>query len=552
MTEDRSTASTLTLTEFTRRSLIVGACALAVILLTWFFWTTAHAALLIFSAFLVAVGLNGLARLTQRALPISRHGAVAVVATVLALFLGLSITAITMNIASQAPELKQQVAQSIDQLQSRLDDYKMTQTFLSSSVMGESGQGESGQSIGQRLTGKLSGAVSVTMSTLTDFFVIVIIGLYLALQPSLYRDGLLRLFPPSQRQRAWDISEEAADAVRRWLTGRVVSMTVTGIASAAGLALIGIPFAFLLGLLAGLFTTVIGNLDGFVQIAQGAWHKLADGRAFPPFDFWRSSRMLDIQENFDPSPLAFWVPDKVDGFTDMSSHITEFPFFTFLFADLHAHMMAIPFTLLVIGLGLNLVVGLRSNGRLWAAVSSVALALALGSLWVINSWDYPSYLLLTLALLALAVYFKPGSAVSRLLLLAVLSAGVLLVSLLAFLPFHQSYEAFNTGLDASKWRTPIDRFLGIHGLFLFIIATFLIYNARGTLLSVVHGLLPWTRRAFGHPEFPVPSGLRWALALGLLGAVLLALYWRQRRHLPARTPSPASHLPTTNRPPSRT
>lgn len=256
MTADESIANKLTLSEFTRRSLIVTACALAVILLAWFSWTTAHAALLIFSAFLVAVGLNGLARLIQCVLPISRHGAVAVVATVLALFLGLSITAVTMNIANQAPELKQQVAQSIDQLQSRLDDYEMTQTFLSSSVVGESGEGESDQSIGQRLTGELSGAVSVTMSTLTDFFVIVIIGLYLALQPSLYRDGLLRLFPPSQRKRAWDISEEAADAVRRWLTGRVVSMTVTGIASAAGLALIGIPFAFLLGLLAGLFTFI--------------------------------------------------------------------------------------------------------------------------------------------------------------------------------------------------------------------------------------------------------------------------------------------------------
>ena len=281
------------------------------------------------------------------------------------------------------------------------------------------------------------------------------------------------------------------------------------------------------GLLAGLFTTVIGNLDGIVQIVQGAWHKLADGRAFPPFDFWRSSRMMDIQENFDPSPLVFWVPDRVAGFSDMSSHITEFPFFTFLFADLHAHMMAIPFMLLVIGLGLNLVVGLRSNGPLWAAVSSGALALALGSLWVINSWDYPSYLLLTLALLALAVYFKSGTAASKMLLLVVLAAGVVLVSLLAFLPFHQTYEAFNTGLDASKWRTPIDRFLGIHGLFLFIVATFLAYNARGTLISVVHGLLPRTRRASSHRESPVPSGLRWALALGLLGAVLLAVtgYW---------------------------
>ena len=144
------------------------------------------------------------------------------------------------------------------------------------------------------------------------------------------------------------------------------------------------------GLLAGLFVAVIGNLDGIVQVAQGTWRKLADGRAFPPFDFWRSSRMLDFQENFDPSRLLFWVPDKAPGISDMSPHITEFPFFTFLFADLHAHMMVIPFTLLVIGLGLNLVVGLRSNSLQWTAVSATALALALGSLWVINSWDYPT------------------------------------------------------------------------------------------------------------------------------------------------------------------
>ena len=110
------------------------------------------------------------------------------------------------------------------------------------------------------------------------------------------------------------------------------------------------------------------------------------------------------------------MPDKVAGVADKSPHITEFPFFTFLYGDLHAHMMAIPFTLLVIGLGLALVVGLRTSSNLWAVVSAEALALALGSLWVINSWDYPSYLLLTLALLALAVYFRPGRPSARLLM----------------------------------------------------------------------------------------------------------------------------------------
>ena len=286
------------------------------------------------------------------------------------------------------------------------------------------------------------------------------------------------------------------------------------------------------GLLAGLFISVIGNLDGVVQIVQGTWHKVFDGPSFPAFDFWRSSRMLDVQENFDPSPLTFWIPEKVAAFPDVSFHITEFPFFTFLFADLHAHMMVIPFTLLVAGLGLTLVVGLKDNDRVWAFTAAAALALALGSLWVINSWDYPSYLLVTLALLALAVYFKPGPIMLRVFLLVTLAAGVVAVSLLAFLPFHQSYEAFNSGLDASRWRTPVDRFLGIHGLFLFIIASFLVYNARGTLLAIGRNLVAIPGRpnsAVRNPEIAsVPlSRLKWILAIGLLGFVLLAItgFW---------------------------
>ena len=286
------------------------------------------------------------------------------------------------------------------------------------------------------------------------------------------------------------------------------------------------------GLLASLFISVIGNLDGIIQIVQNTWHKVFDGLSFPPFDFWRSSRMLDFQENFDPSPITFWIPEKVAEFPDMSSHITEFPFFTFLFADLHAHMMVIPFTLLVVGLGVSLVVGLRNNSRLWAFTAAAALALALGSLWVINSWDYPSYLLLTLALLALAVYLTPGPASSRILLLISLAAGVVAVSLLAFLPFHQSYEAFNTGIDASKWRTPLDRFLGVHGLFLFIIATFLVYNTRSTLLAIGRSLLTFPGRPGPHPQDSELTSfslawLKWILAAVLLGVLLLAVtgYW---------------------------
>ncbi len=251
------------------------------------------------------------------------------------------------------------------------------------------------------------------------------------------------------------------------------------------------------GLTAGMFATVIGNLDGIVQVAQGSWYKLTDGAAFPAFDFWRSSRMIPPLEDFEPSPLAFWVPDRIPGHIDTSWHITEFPFFTFLFADLHAHMMVIPFTLLLVGLGLSLVAGLRNGGLSWAAALALVMGVTLGSLWAINSWDFPTYLLLTLALIGLAAYLSKGPAAGRLGLAALLAALVLAASILSFLPFHQSYETFQGGIEASKWKTPIYSFVGIHGLFLFLIATYLLLQTRRTLAHAAVSVALWPLHSLG-------------------------------------------------------
>jgi YYY domain-containing protein len=287
------------------------------------------------------------------------------------------------------------------------------------------------------------------------------------------------------------------------------------------------------GLASGLFVAVIGNLDGAVQLLQGMWLRRYEGApGFPAFDFWRSSRMIPPLEGADPSPLAFWAPDKVAGSGEVSFHITEFPFFTFLFGDLHAHMMVIPFTLLVIGLGLNLVVGLKSGGRWWTPAASGVLGLALGALWVINSWDYPSYLVLVLALLVLAVYLTRRSRWQKAVLLVSLMTGVAAVSVLAFLPFHQVYETFDAGAAGSKWQTPIDRYVAIHGLFLFVAVTYLFLpSGRAPVFSlrtIVSGMVPEMGRA--SPERYPRYHRSWqglCLLLGLLVIIYLlaAGYW---------------------------
>ena len=269
------------------------------------------------------------------------------------------------------------------------------------------------------------------------------------------------------------------------------------------------------GIAAALFVGVIGNIDGIVQVIRGVWLVIARGEMWPAFDFWRSSRMIPPLESFEPPALAFWLPDHIPGGAGASWHITEFPFFTFLFADLHAHMMVIPFTLLTLGLGLALLVGLRSQGRVWLAACGLAAALALGSLWPINSWDYPPYLILLIAVIGVGVLFTRLNARSKWALFAGLAAVVFAMSLLSFWPFHQFYETFNNGLDASRWRTPVDRFLAIHGLFMFIVVTFLVLRVRYDAAALI--------KSFWSSE-ELPRYMEW-LRLIVAGLVVVGLFF---------------------------
>lgn len=223
--------------------------------------------------------------------------------------------------------------------------------------------------------------------------------------------------------------------------------------------------AAITALLAALMTTVMGNLDGVVQLAEMAQRRL-QGMAAPlsNFDFWRSSRAIPVSDEFDPSRLTPWLTP--DNHVETAFHITEFPFFTFLFADLHAHMMTMPFALLALAAGFAVLVGMRRAGLRdpwpWAAVS--LLAVAVGSLWAINSWEYPAYALVMVACIAGAAWLMPGTLRTRLSVGAGFCLLAIVVSYAAFRPFHASTETFGTGIEPTLWRTPIYNYLLIHAL----------------------------------------------------------------------------------------
>ena len=270
-----------------------------------------------------------------------------------------------------------------------------------------------------------------------------------------------------------------------------------------------------------LFVVVLGNLDGAIQVGHAVWRAVVEGLPVGEFDFWRSSRMMA------PDPPGF--------------EITEFPFFTFLFADLHAHLMALPFTLLALGLAAAVVARRApgpdgsdgAGGRGYEEVARLAvLGLTVGALRVLNAWDYPTYLMIAAASVALAELLSHGGLALSMAWRTGLKVGlVFAVGYVAFLPYHNSYETFFNSLQSTTNTTVLWQFLAISGLFVFIIGTYYLRALRGALTGLDARTRHWARSVvdsvsadLGRVGVVGASQVGVGLALALIGAGLAVSY----------------------------
>lgn len=201
--------------------------------------------------------------------------------------------------------------------------------------------------------------------------------------------------------------------------------------------------------LAALFVVVIGNLGEVGVLAERA-------RGAIPIDwwYWNASRVISHPLE-EPGP------------------INEFPAFTYLFADLHAHAMALPFTATALGLALAYVTARPPGDGRWAALARfLLLAIVVGALWATNAWDVPTYTALAVVAFTLGSWVAYGRlGLAALVRTAALAAALVVTSYVLFLPFHDHYLSPFTGFE--RWggsRTSLVDYLTMHGFFLFLIS----------------------------------------------------------------------------------
>jgi hypothetical protein len=86
--------------------------------------------------------------------------------------------------------------------------------------------------------------------------IIFFVGLYGAIEPGVYKRGFLYLIPPERRGQIAQVISECNETLKWWLIGKFFGMAVIGVFTTAGLWLLDVPLAFILGLIAALFTFI--------------------------------------------------------------------------------------------------------------------------------------------------------------------------------------------------------------------------------------------------------------------------------------------------------
>ncbi len=319
------------------------------------------------------------------------------------------------------------------------------------------------------------------------------------------------------------------------------------------------------GLLAAGLLTVCSNLEGTLELLRAAgggsaslWSWIAtDGlqgetgayaswRPDDPWWWWRATRVINT---------------FVDG-RGIDYTIQEFPAFSYILGDLHAHVTSVPLVLLFLTLCLGLFTSrdltpaMLRRDRLpsarWTPVAFVLLlGLTLGGVGFTNMWDLPVFAAAFLGLAFLRSYAQAGgsfpAAASR---VAPVAALVIGLAFLFFLPYHLSFTSQFSGLHPVQEATtrPL-HFAIVWGLLLFAAVPFvlsafwqtsnLVRFQAAAALAVLIGFLPYLAWYFLHLENGGQVGDWWsrlAHVLPLAVLIVLAAYstlWHATHKSPA-------------------
>jgi predicted PurR-regulated permease PerM len=253
-------------------------------LVIWFVIRVVEVLQLVFIAALCAVYLSAITDLLERRFRLARWlGLTAAVVATLAAVVGIGALLVP-PVIDQTQALMSGLPQTLTNIQSVLAGWAREYPVLRSTELADPSSGLVARLIDDA-AGFLRGSILPYVTAGGKLFIegasVVVMALYLARQPRLYRDGILALVSPKHRAVGAQILSDAHATLRAWVVGQLLAMMVLALLTALGLWALGVPYWLAFGIFTGLvavvlfFGTLVSTLlPALFVVGTGDWLKV--------------------------------------------------------------------------------------------------------------------------------------------------------------------------------------------------------------------------------------------------------------------------------------
>ncbi len=228
---------------------------------------TVNVLLLVFAGILLAVYFTGLSGLIRRKTKWNEKLCTAIAILTTFLLLTGFIWLMGAKIQAQVSELMQTLPDIIANAKSKLNSTqageKAIERLSSADTMSQV------QKFGTTF-------FKSTFGILGDIYAILFIGIFITISPTIYIDGAIQLIPQKGQEKAEKLIEKSGAQLRKWLKGKMLSMSIVAILTAIGLAAIGMPLWLVLALFAGL-VSFIPNFGPMIALIPAVLVGLMEG-----------------------------------------------------------------------------------------------------------------------------------------------------------------------------------------------------------------------------------------------------------------------------------
>jgi len=217
-----------------------------------------HVLLMVLAGSLISLYFHGMGDLIQKITKLSRRTSLLLSVAGSFIFIGLLLWFMGTKIQNQISILNDTLPNTINNIKLKLSETSNGLKIINY-LSGENSE---------KLFSTAQRFFSTSFGVLANLYIIILLGIFLTVNPGVYKEGILKLVPGYNKSLVKNVIDRISHDLKGWLKGTVLSIILITVLITIGLTIMEIPVALVLGLIAGILK-IIPNFGSLAAMVPG-------------------------------------------------------------------------------------------------------------------------------------------------------------------------------------------------------------------------------------------------------------------------------------------